>query len=208
MWLPIAIGVIVVVAVVVVLLVLYRARRRRRAARRVDPGDGQRTLKGAIIRWGRRCPPRTPDCAKSPTTSPGIARASAPKPRPGSKRRNGIWQRRTARKQATTRSNRLCQQGIDAGRSGTNAGKRRRASSAPHATRSRHRFYPMIGGSPVQDLRFRSTRLLELAGRLRRRHLPAAAGRWGRIVLGQRRIRGRRRDIGVDRIGNVGAPAH
>ena len=81
MWLPIAIGVIVVVVVVVVLFVFYRVRRRRRAARRVDPGDGQRTLKGAIIRWGRRCPPRTPDCAKSPTTSPGIARASAPKRR-------------------------------------------------------------------------------------------------------------------------------
>jgi hypothetical protein len=32
--------------------------------------------------------------------------------------------------------------------------------------------------------------------------------RWGRKVLRQRRIVGRRRDIGVDRIGNVGAPAN
>src|SRR5258707_10565050 len=37
---------------------------------------------------------------------------------------------------AGPRSNCPCQRGIDAGRSGTNAGKRRRASSAPHAKTS------------------------------------------------------------------------
>ena len=44
------------------------------------------------------------------------------------------------------RRNRLCQQGIDAGRSGANAGQCRRARSAPHPAATRQYVYPVIGG--------------------------------------------------------------
>lgn len=86
-WPLIAIGVIVVV-VLLLLFVLYRARRA--------------ALRGTVIRCRRRYPPRMPGYAKSRTTWPGIATASAPTPRPGSTRPSGIWRRRAAKNPLTT----------------------------------------------------------------------------------------------------------
>jgi uncharacterized membrane protein YgcG len=89
-WLWIAIGVGVVVVVVVVVLLLLRARAAGAPRGRSALAVGSRASAGALIPWGRRCPPRTPECGRSPSTSPGIASASEPRPRPGSKRRKGI----------------------------------------------------------------------------------------------------------------------
>ncbi|OCB49402.1 hypothetical protein A9X02_12460 [Mycobacterium malmoense] len=64
------------------------------------PAAGRSTPRDS--RWRRRCRPRTPECARSRTTSPGIARASAPRPGPASTRPSGIWPRRMAGKRPTT----------------------------------------------------------------------------------------------------------
>jgi len=78
-------------------------------------------------------------------------------PGPARRRETAFGSRaRQARKQRH-RSNCLCQQGVDAGRPGTNAGKRRRASAAPHATTSRHRIYAMIGGITIWSERSSET---------------------------------------------------
>ena len=137
-WLLIAIGVLVLVVVIVVVLLLLRA-----------PPPPARRAAGLSLAVGRR----TADDSLGEALSTAEARVrqisdyvsrhheQRRRPGPGPIRGNETVFGSGARpgSDQRPRSNCLRQEGIDAGRSGTDAGKRRRARGAPHATTSRRR---------------------------------------------------------------------